>query len=134
METITRVSVASDSTQGNGSSANSGISDDGRYVAFQSDANNLVPGDTNSTNDIFVRDRQLGTTTRVSVASDGTQGNEWSLYPTISGDGRYIAFESFADNLVSGDTDTNGAVEVFLYDRSLGKTTKISIASDGTQG
>jgi len=128
----TRVSVASDGTQGNSESHGPAISSDGRYVAFYSYATNLVGGDTNTTYDVFVHDRQTGTTTRVSVASDGTQGNDYSDVPAISGDGRYVAFRSTATNLVSGDTNT--IHDVFVHDRQTGTTTRVSVASDGTQG
>jgi Tol biopolymer transport system component len=74
-------------------------------VAFNSDASNLVSGDTNGASDIFVNDLQTGTTKRISVASDGTQGNNNSYNPSISADGRYVAFYSDASNLVSGDTN-----------------------------
>jgi archaellum component FlaF (FlaF/FlaG flagellin family) len=108
----TRVSVASDGTQGNGHSGSPSISADGRYVAFSSSASNLVPGDTNGRGDVFVHDRLTGQTTRVSVASDGTQGNGDSWWPSISADGRYVAFASEASNLVPGDT--NGTWDVFV--------------------
>ena len=88
----TRVSVASDGTQGNGNIGIQSISGDGRYVAFSSDASNLVPGDTNEESDIFLHDRQTGETIRVSVASDGTQGNNYSGSSSISANGRYVAF------------------------------------------
>lgn len=116
--TTERVSVASDGTQGNWNSYYPSISADGRYVAFDSEASNLVSGDTNHSRDIFVHDRQTGQTTRVSVASDGTQGSSGSYDPSISADGRYVAFESGASNLVSGDT--NGAGDVFVRDREDG--------------
>jgi Tol biopolymer transport system component len=130
----TRVSVASDGTQGNGDSGDSGtsISADGRFVAFYSDASDLVPGDTNTASDVFVHDRQTGQTTRVSVASDGTQGNYESRYPSISADGRFVAFDSSASNLVPGDT--NGYRDVFVHDRQTGQTTRVSVSGDGTQG
>ena len=126
-----RVSVASDGTQSNHDSYNPSISADGRFVAFESEATNLVSGDTNNFQDIFVHDRQTGQTTRVSVASDGTQANGHSYAPSISADGRYVAFASLASNLVSGDT--NGAWDVFVHDRQTGETTRVSVASDGTQ-
>jgi|GEM_PF-1585857 len=128
----TRVSVASDGTQGNGDSECPSISADGRYVAFASLASNLVPGDTNGTWDVFVHDRLTGQTTRVSVASGGAQGNSGSWCPSISADGRYVAFQSYASNLVPGDT--NGVLDVFVHDRLTGQTTRVSVASDGTQG
>jgi Tol biopolymer transport system component len=127
----TRVSVASDGTQGNGYTNSPSISADGRYVAFRSLASNLVPGDTNVHYDVFVHDRQTGQTTRVSVASDGTQGNAECRHPSISADGRYVAFQSEASNLVPGDT--NGQWDVFVHDRLTGETTRVSVASDGTQ-
>jgi Tol biopolymer transport system component len=127
----TRVSVATGGGQANLASLDPSISADGRYVAFVSAATNLVSGDTNNFQDIFVHDRQTGQTTRVSVASDGTQANGHSYDPSISADGRYVAFASLASNLVSGDT--NGAWDVFVHDRQTGETTRVSVASDGTQ-
>jgi len=127
-----RVSVASDGTQGNGSSYDPAISADGRYVAFVSYASNLVPGDTNDAQDIFVYDRQIGQTSRVSEDSDGTQGNGPSHWPAISADGRYVVFYSSASNLVPDDT--NGTYDAFVHDRLTGQTSRVSVASDGTQG
>ncbi len=127
----TRVSVATNGTQANSFSDEPAISADGRYVVYGSYASNLVPGDTNGVTDVFVYDRTSGTTRRVSVASDGTQGNGFSPFATISGDGRYIAFGSEATNLVPGDT--NNAVDNFIFDQVTGQTTRISVASDGTQ-
>jgi hypothetical protein len=127
----TRVSVASGGAQGNGGSGSPGISADGRYVTFSSEASNLVAGDTNGTSDVFVRDRVTGVTTRVSVASGGAQGNEESEQSVISADGRYVAFVSRASNLVAGDV--NGKRDVFLRDRVSGVTTLVSVATDGTQ-
>jgi Tol biopolymer transport system component len=129
----TRVSVASDGAQGNNQSwIFSSISADGRYVAFYSSASNLVPADTNGMDDVFVHDRQTGATTRVSVASDGTQGNNWSIWPAISADGRYVAFQSFASNLVPADT--NAKYDVFVHDCVTGTTARVSVATAGTQG
>jgi len=131
----TRVSVASDGTQANDHSVDPSMSADGRYVAFESKASNLVSGDTNGEQDIFVHDRQTGQTTRVSVASDGTQARSGTIYgslsPSISADGRYVAFHSYATNLVSGDTNLSS--DVFVHDRQTGQTTRVSVASDGTQ-
>lgn len=134
-----RVSVASDGSQGNGESDGPSISADGRFVAFDSSAWNLVSGDTNNfcdggSNcwDVFVHDRQTGITERISVASDGTQGNDESVLPSISADGRYVAFVSGASNLVI--EDTNGSWDVFIHDRETGETERISVASDGSQG
>jgi Tol biopolymer transport system component len=128
----TRVSVASDGEQGNDNSYAPSVSADGRYVAFASYADNLVTGDTNDRVDIFVRDRQTGQTTRVSVASNGEQGDRSSSYPSISADGRYVVFYSEARNLVAGDT--NFRLDVFVHDRQTGETTRVSIASNGDQG
>ena len=127
-----RVSVASNGTQGNGYSTSPSISTDGRYVAFESEASNLVSGDTNNSMDVFVHDRQTGQTERVSVASNGTQGNDHSGWPSISTDGYYVAFYSSANNLVSGDT--NSIADLFIHDRITSQTTLVSVASDGTQG
>jgi len=128
----TRVSVASDGTQGDRESYGSAISADGRYVAFVSWADNLVIGDTNGYDDIFVHDRKTQETTRVSITSDGMQGNDFSLFASISSDGRYVAFDSRATNLVVGDS--NGYRDIFVHDRQTGETTRVSVASDGTQG
>ncbi len=132
--TTGRVSVDSSSAQGNGFSGGYGIaiSPDGRHVAFESQANNLVPGDTNGVRDIFLRDRVGGTTERVSVGSGGAQGNAQSLHPSISPDGRYVAFYSDATNLVSGDT--NGQGDVFVRDRVNGTTELVSVSTYGAQG
>src|SRR5436190_5848928 len=95
-----RVSVSSAGAQGNDDSFEPAISADGRFVAFSSDATNLVGGDTNGTSDIFVRDRRTHKTRRVSVSSAGAQGNDGSFSPSISADGRFVAFASDATNLV----------------------------------
>ena len=129
---MTRVSVASDGTESERESRNPAISADGRYVAFESSASNLVPGDTNGTLDVFVHDRVTGETTRVSVASDGAQADGRSERATISADGRYVAFESYASNLVPGDTGL--IFQVFVHDRVTGEATRVSVASDGTRG
>src|SRR5262249_22172880 len=130
--TTTRVSVASDGTQANGASTNPAVSADGSLVAFRSLASNLVAGDTNGVADVFVRNRLTGVTERVSVASDGTQGNAQSINPVISADGRFVAFESTASNLVADDT--NLASDIFVHDRVTGVTERVSVASGGMQG
>src|SRR3989344_1183863 len=129
--TTEMVSVASDGTQGNDVSFNSSISADGRYVVFGSYASNLVNGDTNNTDDVFIHDRQTGQTTRVSISSSGIQGNDFSTGASISADGRYVAFQSMASNLVSNDT--NNAMDIFVHDRQTSETTRVSVASDGTE-
>src|SRR3954452_24678747 len=97
------VSVSSSGERGNDDSFEPDISADGRYVAFVSGASNLVPRDTNDYADVFVRDRVLGTTQRVSVSSTGRQGNGHSYEPAISANGRYVAFTSKASKLVPRD-------------------------------
>ena len=110
----TRVSVSSDGAQTDDVSFEPSISATGRFVAFSSVATNLVSGDTNGVSDVFVHDRKTGQTTRVSVASDGTEANSFSDAPSISASGRYVAFFSLASNLVSGDT--NGTGDIFVHD------------------
>jgi Tol biopolymer transport system component len=110
--TTRRVSVSSAGDQGTRLSERPSISADGRYVAFWSAAPNLVAGDTNGQPDVFVRDRRLQTTTRISIPSTGNEGNGGSLYPAISADGQFVAFGSSASNLVPGDT--NNEPDVFV--------------------
>jgi WD40-like Beta Propeller Repeat len=128
----TRVSVSSSGEQGNNASMEPVISADGRYVAFRSVSSNLVVGDTNGRDDIFVHDRVTGQTTRVSVSSSGEQVNNSTVAASISGDGRYIAFQSLANNLVANDT--NNAYDIFIHDRTTGQTTRVSVNSSGQQG
>lgn len=124
-----RVSVAADGSQADNRSKQPSMSVDGRYIAFVSDATNLVEGDDNEVSDIFVRDMAMGTVTRVSVSSAGVEGNGASYWPFISADGRYVTFTSEADNLV--DADTNGFGDVFLHDMKTSTTELISVATDG---
>jgi Tol biopolymer transport system component len=127
-----RVSVATDGTLGNASSSSVSINADGRYVAFTSSANNLVPGDTNGYYaDIFVHDRLNGVTERISVASDGSEANHRSGLPAISADGQTVAFISDASNLVPGDT--NNVLDIFVHTRTSGVTERVSVGSDSTQ-
>jgi len=140
----TRASVDSSGLEANGASYYPSISADGRYVTFVSNASNLVSEDTNGREDIFVHELQTGLTVRVSVDSSGTQANDWSSMPSISGDGRYVAFYSYATNLGSGDitptltptptataTATMGPAHVFVHDMQTGATTHISVDSNG---
>lgn len=127
-----RVSVRSNGLQGNGASQIPDISSSGRFVTFLSGASNLVAGDSNGTLDIFVHDRKTDKTTRVSTRSNGDEANGASLYPKISADGRFVAFESSATNLVPGDG--NGVSDVFVKDRKTGKTRRVSVRSNGAQG
>ncbi|MEI6501627.1 MAG: Ig-like domain-containing protein [Armatimonadota bacterium] len=128
----TRVSVATGGGQGNAWSQGARLSADGQCVAFVSTASNLVSGDTNLKQDIFVHDTATGETTRVNVATDGTQANGDSAGPSLSADGRYVAFLSWASNLVAGDT--NKAMDAFVHDRTTGVTTRVSVSSTGAQG
>lgn len=113
--TTERVSISTSRGQANGHSFNPYISRDGRYVVFESDATNLVSGDTNQSRDIFLHDRQTGVTSLVSVSSQGVQGDRNSSMASISDDGRYVAFESLSTNLLPNDR--NLVSDVFLRDR-----------------
>jgi len=145
-----RVSVDSGGTEANGASGNPVMSADGRFVAFESSATNLVSGDTNGVSDVFVRDTCFGgpmgctpSTFRVSLANDGSEANGTSFTGSgphtggISADGRFVAFESAATNLVAGDT--NGLFDIFVRDTCLGamactpSTVRVNVASDGTE-
>lgn len=136
--TTSRVAVSDVDPQAGGVDTLTGlsISADGRYVAFVSAADNLVPGDTNNMQDVFVRDRVTGTTSRVSVSGTGQQGNAGSAVsssaPSISADGRFVVFDSAATNLVAGDT--NGIADVFVHDRTAGTTHRVSVSGAGRQG
>ena len=127
------VSVSNTGDPGNGDAIGfrQGISRSGRFVAFSSTASNLVENDDNSSADIFVHDRKTSTTTLVSFAIDGTPGNGDSVHPAISSDGRFVAFESLASDLIT--TDSNSDRDVFVRDRRTGTTTRVSVASDGSQ-
>ena len=129
--TTTRVSVGAGGAQANGGNYNGVISADGRWVAFESGASNLVVGDTNGEGDVFVYDRRTGTTARVSVGPGGAQANGGSQRMAISADGRWIAFESWAGNLVA--SDTNHTYDVFVRDRQSGTTTRVSVGPGGAQ-
>jgi Tol biopolymer transport system component len=107
------------------------ISADGRFVAFESRADNLVRDDTNSANDVFVRDRRLGTTERVSVSSSGLEADRDCYRPCISADGRFVAFTSDATNLIDGDR--NGQTDVFVHDRRTGLTERVSVDLNGDE-
>ena len=140
---ISRISIATDGTQGDGDSANPSISANGRYVAFQSTATNLVSGDANGRSDIFVRDTTTGITVLVSKNDADTIADGNSTLPSISADGRFVAYVSRATNLVSDDA--NSSADVFLHDRDAdgngvldeaGGTTVVCVsrASDGSEG
>jgi Ca2+-binding RTX toxin-like protein len=129
--TTTRVSVDSAGNPAYIASYNASISADGRFVAFDSDASNIVPGDTNSDRDIFVRDTLTNTTTRVSVDSAGNQRNIGSYSPSISADGRFVAFYSDSSNTVAGDTNRT---DIFVRDTLTNTTTRVSVDSAGNPG
>ncbi len=129
---IDRVSVSSAGAQGDNGSYTPGISSDAAILTFDSDASNLVAGDTNGASDVFVYDVASGVTERVSVSTGGAPGNGDSYFPVISGDGTTIAYFSLASTLVAGDT--NGESDVFVHDRSTGATSRVSVATAGTQG
>ncbi|WP_342237924.1 beta strand repeat-containing protein [Inquilinus sp. OTU3971] len=129
--TTTLVSASTGGGSGDAASSGASISGNGRYVVFQSDATNLVVGDTNGATDIFVRDLQTNTTTRVSTAGDGSQSNDLSGQAVISADGRYVVFFSLASNLVQ--SDTNDLRDIFLKDTVTGNVTRLSVAMDGTE-
>jgi Tol biopolymer transport system component len=128
----TRVSISTRGVQGDDFSLKASISADGRFVAFGSHATNLVSGDTNGVEDVFVRDRKLNKTTRVSIGTGGTQGDSASYSPSISADGRSVTFASDATNLAPGDT--NAHTDVFVRDRKLHRTRRVSLNTHGTQG
>ena len=127
----TRVSVSTSGTQGNSLCWGPAISDTGRFVAYAANATNLVSGDTNGDQDVFLRDRVANTTTRVSVSTGGGQGSDESGDPAISGDGKIIAFESKADDLVPGDN--NGTWDIFVHNRATGVTERVSVRSNGQE-
>jgi Tol biopolymer transport system component len=108
------------------------ISSDGRFVTFMSQAENLVGIDHNHMPDIFLHDRTSNTTELISVALTSSSGNADSYTPAVSADGRFVAFQSFASNLVQGDT--NNALDVFIRDRKLGVTELVSVTNSGAQG
>jgi Tol biopolymer transport system component len=112
---------------GNGDSVSGQVSTNGQFVVFQSDASNLVPNDTNGVTDIFVRDLVAGTTTLVSVSTNGGPANGASTDPVITPDGRYVAFISSASNLVPGDT--NGIPDIFVRDLVAGTNDLVSVGA-----
>lgn len=130
--TTTRVSVGPAGAEGDDHSSSAYPSDDGRHVTFGSAATNLVPGDTNGANDVFVRDTVSGVTMRVSTDSDGAQGDGPSFAVARSPDGRHVLFDSIATNLVKGDT--NGVRDAFLHDLAAGETRRVSVGPGGSEG
>jgi len=129
-ETI-RVSVNTSGAQANGRSAFAALSGDGRYIVYESDASNLVSNDTNGAEDIFLYDTSTKVTSRVSISSSAVEANGASQSPAISSNGQIVLFSSYADNLISGDT--NDKIDIFAHDRQTGVTTRVSVASNGDQ-
>ncbi|MFQ5509430.1 MAG: fibronectin type III domain-containing protein [Leptospirillia bacterium] len=128
------ISTDSARVQGNGNSLGLAASGDGRYVAFLSNADNLVAGDANGTYDVFVKDLASDVTLRVSTEELGVPGNNdptGSLFPSISSDGRYVAFQSYLDNVVAGDT--NGYSDVFVKDLASGIVARASVNALGAE-
>lgn len=129
-DTLKRVSLGRGGRQANARSTAGAVSADGRYLAFVSAADNLVPGDTNAASDVFLRDLRTGTVARLSVGAGGVQGDFPSDGPTITPDGRFVAFLSIAGNLVP--RDRNGDVDIFVRDRVRGTIERVSVAKDGS--
>jgi Tol biopolymer transport system component len=130
--TTTLVSVSGSGDRATAKSFSPSISADGRFVVFASDANNLVPGDTNNSSDIFLRDLSTNTTTVISVSGSGDRATGKSFSPSISADGRFVVFASDANNLVPGDT--NNSSDIFLRDLSTNTTTVVSVSGSGDRG
>ncbi len=126
-----RASLSSEGTQVDGHAYAHDISDDGRYIIFQSNVAGFVPGDTNGQADLFMRDLQSNTTTRVVMGVGGVQTNGGSYSADLSPNGRYLVFNSVATNLVA--VDGNGVRDVFMRDLESGETTLVSVSSEGTQ-
>ncbi len=129
--TVQRASVNAAGVEANNASTNATISNDGRYVVFESDADNLVSDDTNLSKDIFIKDLQTGTVQRVSVASSGIEANANSFIDAISADNTLIVFESYADNLVADDI--NGAFDIFIKNTQTGQLQRVSTTSNGAE-
>jgi Tol biopolymer transport system component len=126
------ISLESTQNQSNDDSSGSLISANGQFVVFVSKASNLVLGDTNGKTDVFVHDQETQTLMRISVNANGVGGNGDSYFPSISSDGRFISYTSYADNLVMADF--NGKKDIFIYDQHLDQTTRASVDSFGVEG
>lgn len=128
---LSRIVMATDGAQANGHNGFASFSADGRYIVFESSATNLIAGDTNGSADIFRKDLVTGEVVRISTSGTGAQGNGHSNSVMLSPDGRYAVFTSYADNLVSGDT--NGNADIFLKDLVTGNVTRVSTDSGRRQ-
>jgi Tol biopolymer transport system component len=129
--TLLLVSAGTGSPLQSGPASAPAISADGTRVAFESDADDLVPGDTNDRRDVFVFETPGGTTQRASVDSAGVQSDGYSRVASLSADGLHVAFQSSATNLVAGDG--NSAYDVFVHDLATGLTTRVSVDSAGLE-
>lgn len=130
--TMTRVSITSVGTQVADRSFAPKISADGRWVAFTSASNNLAVGDGNPFEDGFLHNRETGETVLVTIATDGTPGNDRILVTDISADGRFVVFESATGSMVP--MDKNGTYDVFVRDTVTNETTRVSVATSGAEG
>ncbi len=128
-ETTQRISMGINGQETDGDSFHPAVSNDGRFIAFESESSNLVAGDTNGRRDIFVHDRFSGTTELISIALNGQPADGGSFWPGISSDGRFVVFESEAGNLTVNDT--NLTRDIFLHDRLTGKTERMSSGPGG---
>lgn len=128
---LTLVSTSVDGVQSNDASASATLFADGGKVVFSSRGSNLVVGDSNNAEDIFVKDLKTGAIVRVSTAADGAQGNNGAHNPVLSADGSKVAFASYSSNLVAGDT--NNVRDIFVKDLKTGAISRVSTATDGTQ-
>lgn len=143
---LERVSLASDGSEGSGCPcgwpdfcyceyfnfcSHPSISADGRYVVFASYAENFFAGDLPDTLDVFLHDRDQGTTEIISIAPSGSLASGDSWEPSISADGKFVSFTSRADNL--GVEDTNGQPDIYLWSRETGSIQRVSVASDGSE-
>ena len=130
--TTVRASVDAGGVEGNGDSRGPCISADGRYVMFASTSSNLVPGDANGVQDIFLKDLQTGAVEIVSLDSFGAPSNGDSFFPACSSDARYVVFMSLGSTLVGGDL--NGERDIFVRDRQLATTERVSVSTAGVEG
>lgn len=129
---ITRLSIDSNGQEANGASSQPAISADGRFVAFTSTSSNLAPGQSANACHILVHDRTNGKTELASLSTTGEPATGDCLYPSISDDGRFVAFASFASNLV--EDDSNDRSDIFVHDRHTGETTRVSVSARGNEG
>lgn len=129
--TVRRASVGLNGADPDAGSYYGEVSNDGRFVAFASEATNLVSGDTNGGYDVFLRDTTLNTTQRINVQPNGSESPAGADMPQISSDGRYVVYLSYADDLVPGDLNT--FQDVFVRDRQLGTTTRVNVGVGGVE-